>query len=139
MSDLQAEHQQLEAETFGYRILRLVVCPDSRAVLHQRIEKRFEIMLQQGFLDEMRALMRREDLHPGLPSMRCVGYRQAWSHLKGEFDKQEMIFKAQAATRQLAKRQLTWLRQETGALWYDLEWEAAQKTVRQDVDRFLES
>jgi tRNA dimethylallyltransferase len=139
MSDLQAEHQQLEAGTFGYRILRLVVCPDSRAVLHQRIEKRFETMLRQGFLDEMRALMQREDLHPGLPSMRCVGYRQAWGYLKGEFDKQEMILKAQAATRQLAKRQLTWLRQETGALWYDLEWEAAQKTVQQDVDRFLES
>lgn len=139
MSELQAEHQQLEAETCAYRILRLVVCPDSRAVLHQRIEQRFESMLQQGFLEEMRALMQREDLHPGLPSMRCVGYRQAWSYLKGEIDQQEMIRKAQAATRQLAKRQLTWLRQETGALWYDLQWEAAQKTVQQDVDRFLES
>jgi tRNA dimethylallyltransferase len=139
MSELQAEQNQQSAENFGYRLLRIVVCPEDRAVLHQRINQRFEQMLQQGFLAEVKALMHRGDLNPALPSMRCVGYRQAWSHLLGEIDQPEMIRKAQAATRQLAKRQLTWLRQETEALWYDLQWESARKTVLQDFDRFLES
>jgi tRNA dimethylallyltransferase len=139
MSELQAEQSQQRAASCDYRILRLVVCPDDRAVLHRRIEQRFEQMLQQGFLDEVSALMQRGDLDPILPSMRCVGYRQAWSHLQGEIDRPELVRKAQAATRQLAKRQLTWLRQETEALWYDLQQESVRKTVLQDFDRFLES
>lgn len=139
MSELHAEHNKQQAENCGYRIMRLVVCPDDRAVLHQRINQRFEQMLQQGFLEEVRALMARGDLNPAMPAMRCVGYRQAWSHLQGEVDQAEMLRKAQAASRQLAKRQLTWLRQETEALWYDLQWEGARKTVQLDFDRFLES
>lgn len=139
MSEIQAEHGQRQAESFGYQVLRLVVCPDERTVLHRRINRRFEQMLQQGFLDEVKALMQRGDLDPAMPSMRCVGYRQAWSHLQGEIDLPEMVKKAQAATRQLAKRQLTWLRQETEALWYDLQRESVRKSVLQNFDRFLES
>ena len=93
--------------------------PDDRAWLHARIERRFELMLEQGFLAEMQRLRARGDLHPELPSMRCVGYRQAWAWLDqlqaqgqsvSEADPSEMIRQGQAATRQLAKRQLTWLR-----------------------------
>lgn len=139
MSALHAEQAAQAAGNPGFRILRLIVCPEQRQVLHQRINQRFELMLQQGFLDEVRALMQRGDLDAAMPAMRCVGYRQAWSHLQGEIDRPEMVRKAQAATRQLAKRQLSWLRQESEALWYDLQQEDAQKTVLPDIDRFLES
>ncbi len=91
--------------------LRLVSLePSDRGWLHRRIEQRLRQMLQQGLLDEVRELRRRGDLHPGLPSMRCVGYRQAWEHLDGRCDLQAFEQRAAAATRQLAKRQLTWLR-----------------------------
>jgi tRNA dimethylallyltransferase len=125
--------------SFDYRVLRLVVCPDSRTELHRRINLRFEQMLQLGLEDEVRGLMRRGDLQASLPSMRCVGYRQVWSQLQGEITRPEMVLKGQAATRQLAKRQLTWLRQESEALWYDLQREEARKKVQEDFDRFLES
>jgi tRNA dimethylallyltransferase len=87
----------------------------------------------------MRALRERGDLNPVMPSMRCVGYRQAWSHLDGEIIFEEMCSKALAATRQLAKRQLTWLRQESGALWYDLDAKSALDSVFRDVREFLEN
>jgi tRNA dimethylallyltransferase len=96
-------------------------------------------MLEQGFMQEMRTLRERGDLNPAMPSMRCVGYRQAWSHLDGEFSFEEMRNKVLAATRQLAKRQLTWLRQESGALWYDLDRESALGSVFRDVREFLEN
>jgi tRNA dimethylallyltransferase len=84
--------------------------PSERRVLHQRIEERFDVMLQQGFLDEVRALRARGDLTATMPSMRCVGYRQAWEYLDGKFDMREFRERGIIATRQLAKRQLTWLR-----------------------------
>ena len=84
--------------------------PSERSVLHQRIAQRFDTMLQQGFLDEVRALRARGDLNLSMPSMRCVGYRQAWEYLDGEHDAAEMRERGIIATRQLAKRQLTWLR-----------------------------
>ena len=84
--------------------------PSERSVLHQRIAQRFDTMLQQGFLDEVRALRARGDLNLSMPSMRCVGYRQAWEYLDGEYDAAEMRERGIIATRQLAKRQLTWLR-----------------------------
>jgi tRNA dimethylallyltransferase len=95
-------------------------------------------MLEAGFLDEVRALRARGDLHRDLPSMRCVGYRQAWSHLEGEIDRTEMCRKAIVATRQLAKRQLTWLRQESDALWYDPGMKFAQESVFGQIAEFLE-
>ncbi len=84
--------------------------PGERSVLHRRIADRFDTMLQQGFLEEVRALRARGDLKPTLPSMRCVGYRQAWQYLDGEYDATEFRERGIIATRQLAKRQLTWLR-----------------------------
>ncbi len=84
--------------------------PQDRAWLHQRIAQRFDDMLQHGFLDEVKALRARGDLHPDLPSMRCVGYRQAWEALDGLWPMSELRDKGIAATRQLAKRQITWLR-----------------------------
>ncbi len=84
--------------------------PSERAWLHTRIEQRFDAMLAAGLLDEVRALRARGDLNPALPSMRCVGYRQAWQALDGQFPLTELRARGIAATRQLAKRQLTWLR-----------------------------
>ncbi|MDY7538992.1 tRNA (adenosine(37)-N6)-dimethylallyltransferase MiaA [Undibacterium sp. 5I1] len=93
-----------------FDMLSLSLEPSDRAVLHQRIARRFDIMLEQGFLDEVRTLRQRGDLNPDMTSMRCVGYRQAWEHLDGIIDYPELRERGIIATRQLAKRQLTWLR-----------------------------
>ncbi len=93
-----------------YRFVPIALEPSERAVLHARIEQRFDAMLASGFVDEVRKLRERGDLNPGLPSMRCVGYRQAWEHLDGAIDYATMRDKGIFATRQLCKRQLTWLR-----------------------------
>ncbi|WP_148863478.1 tRNA (adenosine(37)-N6)-dimethylallyltransferase MiaA [Marinobacter fonticola] len=100
-----------------YNAVQLAIGPNDRSVLHERIRLRFDKMLASGFVDEVRALQARGDLHPGLPSIRCVGYRQAWSWLDGDIDYPTFVDKGVAATRQLAKRQLTWLRK-----WNDLHW-----------------
>ncbi len=94
-----------------YRTFKLALLPD-RAVLHERIAERFDLMLAAGFLDEVRALVQRPGLHPELPSMRCVGYRQAWQHLRGEIDAETFRRTGIEASRQLAKRQITWIRSE---------------------------
>ena len=93
-----------------FRLIELALVPSDRSELHRRIEARFDAMLERGLVDELRALRKRHALRPGLPSMRCVGYRQAWQHLEGEFDRAELRNRGVYATRQLAKRQLTWLR-----------------------------
>lgn len=116
LSDLQRTAREAVPP---WRLLKLVVAPESRAWLHERIARRFGIMLDEGFLDEVARLRARGDLHLGCPSMRAVGYRQAWQHLDGEFDREEMLARAVAATRQLAKRQFTWLRRETHATWFE--------------------
>ena len=107
LTDHWSRQQQ---QRLPYKVTSLGVWPPERAVLHQRIEQRFELMLQQGFRHEVESLIARGDLHLDLPSMRCVGYRQMWQRLTGEYDDVAMKFKAIVATRQLAKRQLTWLR-----------------------------
>lgn len=104
---------------FPFRVLKLVLAPADRAVLHERIERRFDQMLEQGFLAEMHRLRADPRLHPDLPSMRAVGYRQAWRHLDGATDAANFRAEAIAATRQLAKRQLTWLRAQRDARWFD--------------------
>ena len=109
---------------FPCRVLKLVVAPGDRAVLHERIARRFDAMLAAGFLDEVRALRARHDLasHPrplDLPALRAVGYRQAWEHLDGQYGAAELRERGIHATRQLAKRQLTWLRGELDAIWRD--------------------
>lgn len=99
-----------EDEAVRYRFVPIALEPSDRGVLHQRIEQRFDAMLAAGFLDEVKALRARGDLDPNLPSMRCVGYRQAWEYLDGAIDYDTMRDKGVFATRQLCKRQLTWLR-----------------------------
>ena len=97
-------------DQFPFELLQYAVMPTDRKVLHERIAQRFHIMLEQGFEAEVRRLYERGDLHLDLPSMRSVGYRQMWQYFDGEFDYSTMIEKGIVATRQLAKRQLTWLR-----------------------------
>lgn len=114
---------------FPFRVLRLVLSPSDRAVLHRRIEQRFDLMLAAGFLDEVRRLRERPGLraHPNpgeLPAVRAVGYRQAWAHLDGVTSFDEFRAAGIAATRQLAKRQLTWLRGELALRWFDPQTQA---------------
>jgi tRNA dimethylallyltransferase len=115
-----------------YRVLQLALIPSDRAVLHQRIAARFDAMLAEGLLDELEILRRNPALTPDLPAMRAVGYRQAWAFLDGDIDLMALREQGIAATRQLAKRQLTWLRSwpeavELDCLAADLE---AQATAR---------
>jgi tRNA dimethylallyltransferase len=102
--------QQQEQDELPYDVLPIALIPSDRAVLHQRIAVRFEQMLKEGLLEELRGLREKYPLHRDMTSMRCVGYRQAWEYLEGEISEGELLEKGIAATRQLAKRQLTWLR-----------------------------
>ncbi len=104
-------HQQ-ESTAYPGQIEKIILAANDRAELHRRIEARFLDMLEQGFAEEVEGLKARADLNLSLPSMRCVGYRQLWQFLDGELSRQEMIDKGVAATRQLAKRQITWLRKQ---------------------------
>ena len=115
MSELWREGKQ---QPLPYRLVKMVVAPDDRASLHERIAKRFQLMVKQGLVEEVEALYRRGDLGPELPSIRCVGYRQVWQYLDSELSYDEMIQKGIVATRQLAKRQFTWLRSEQGLSWF---------------------
>ncbi|MGO2291247.1 MAG: tRNA (adenosine(37)-N6)-dimethylallyltransferase MiaA [Pseudoalteromonas sp.] len=112
-----SELQQQKPARLPYTFHQFAIAPDDRSQLHQRIEQRFKIMLTQGFENEVSSLYQRKDLHPNLPSIRCVGYRQMWDYIAGEIDYDEMVFRSIAATRQLAKRQLTWLRG-----WPEVTW-----------------
>jgi tRNA dimethylallyltransferase len=101
------------AEPPPLRLAAFALVPEDRAELYRRIDERFVAMMDEGFLDEVRALRARGDLHPDLPSLRSVGYRQLWAHVAGECGLAEAVAAGQRATRNLAKRQLTWLRGET--------------------------
>jgi len=107
----------------------IVLYPSDRAVLHKRIEKRFLTMLDQGFIEEVRRLYQRGDLSLDTPALRAVGYRHVWEYLSGTLSFEEMKEKAVAATRQLAKRQMTWLRRWKDALWLDSEQAGLVETV----------
>ncbi|WP_220811551.1 tRNA (adenosine(37)-N6)-dimethylallyltransferase MiaA [Pseudomonas paralcaligenes] len=100
-----------------YTAVQFAIAPEQRQVLHERIACRFLMMLEQGFVEEVEALRQRGDLHVGLPSIRAVGYRQVWDYLDGRLGREEMAERGIIATRQLAKRQFTWLRG-----WEDLHW-----------------
>ena len=104
-------HQQ-KSNGYSGQIEKIILAANDRARLHQRIESRFLSMLDRGFVEEVLNLKARGDLDLSLPSMRCVGYRQLWQFLDGDLSRQEMIDKGIAATRQLAKRQITWLRKQ---------------------------
>jgi tRNA dimethylallyltransferase len=107
MSELLAKREKQE---LPFALASFALEPSDRAWLHERIARRFDLMLEAGFLDEVKALRARGDLHLGLPSIRCVGYRQAWEYLDGSIDYAAMRDTGIIATRQLCKRQLTWLR-----------------------------
>ncbi|MCK5524920.1 MAG: tRNA (adenosine(37)-N6)-dimethylallyltransferase MiaA [Thiomargarita sp.] len=113
--------------------IKLIVAPTQRPILHARIAERFHAMLEQGLIEEVRALFERGDLNPELPSMRCVGYRQVWQYLAGELDYDNLSERAIIATRQLAKRQMTWLRTQTDAHWFD------ESLMVQEVLKYLKN
>jgi tRNA dimethylallyltransferase len=133
------EHQnEAQIDALPYRLLKIALIPEDREWIRGLAATRFDQMLENGFLDEVKALHQREDLHAGLPSIRCVGYRQAWQYLEGELDYDEMKERAVIATRQLAKRQMTWLRSEPdkcifGAKNYVLE------DVIETIQTFIEA
>jgi len=128
-------HQQEQSDTLPYRVLKLGLIPADRAALHAQIEQRFGQMLAAGLVDEVRALFSRGDLTAELPAMRAVGYRQVWAFLAGKSGYDAMVEQAIVATRQYAKRQLTWLRSETG-----LEsWPAGQPQTLAGIRKRLET
>ncbi|KND82696.1 tRNA (adenosine(37)-N6)-dimethylallyltransferase MiaA [Aggregatibacter actinomycetemcomitans] len=104
------ELTEQKGDALPYEILQFAIAPEQRDLLHQRIEQRFHKMIELGFQQEVEKLYRRADLHENLPSIRCVGYRQMWEYLRGDYSHDEMVFRGICATRQLAKRQITWLR-----------------------------
>lgn len=110
-----------KSELLRYNIVKLALVPRDRPGLHVRIEQRFGRMLKQGLIEEVEALFRRPDLHHGMPAPRAVGYRQVWDYLSGAVSHERMIDAATAATRGLAKRQLTWLRREQDARIFEAE------------------
>ena len=116
MTDLWAQQARHE---LPFELIDIAVMPEERAVLHARIEQRFHAMMAEGFVEEVQGLYQRGDLHIDLPSMRCVGYRQLWPYIEGSCSLDEAIFKGIVATRQLAKRQITWLRGWEGLEVFD--------------------
>ncbi|BFU59290.1 tRNA (adenosine(37)-N6)-dimethylallyltransferase MiaA [Rodentibacter abscessus] len=125
-----------KGDALPYNVLQFAIAPENRHVLHHRIEQRFHKMIQLGFQEEVEKLYAREDLNINLPSIRCVGYRQMWEYLQGDYDHDEMIFRGICATRQLAKRQITWLRGwKTPLQWLDsLQPEQAKETILRLLD-----
>ncbi len=124
--------------SFPFKSLVLGLMPVDRARLHQRIAQRFEKMLSQGLVDELAGLRRRFKLNPQMPSMRSVGYRQAWEYLEGDINHAQVAEKGMAATRQLAKRQITWLRSMAGATILDSLDREAPAAALDRCRRFLE-
>ena len=124
-----------ERVALPFDMINMAVMPKERSVLHERIELRFHQMMEQGFLAEVEALYRRGDLTIDMPSMRCVGYRQLWQYLEGDDLLEDAIFKGVVASRQLAKRQLTWLRG-----WEDLMiFDSLSKELTSEALNYIES
>lgn len=115
------ELTEQKGEAIPYRVKQFAVMPKERAELHRRIELRFDKMLEAGFEQEVKDLHQRDDLHLDLPAIRCVGYRQMWEYLDGTGTLEDAIFRGVCATRQLAKRQVTWLRSWDELTWLDSE------------------
>ncbi len=130
MTELQQMHSK---PTLPYSVIKLVQAPWSRETLRERIAQRFNLMLQQGFEKEVRELVKRYALTPDLPSMRSVGYRQMLMYLQGDYSYGEMREKGVIATRQLAKRQLTWLRKEQDAVWLEQGGDSAATIIKKGV------
>jgi len=113
-------NQQKDIE-LPFQPLKYAIAPQQRSTLHEKIALRFDLMLKAGFMDEMEGLYHRGDLTPEMPSMRSVGYRQAWMYLDGEYNAEQMRERSIIATRQLAKRQFTWLRKQQSLQWLETE------------------
>ena len=128
---------QKTPQPLPFELRALSLEPSERAVLHERITRRFDAMLAAGLTEEVKALRERYTLHPNLPSMRCVGYRQAWEFLDGTVTKTQLRETGIIATRQLAKRQLTWLRGMTGLTRLDCLRTDLHATARKEVNNFI--
>lgn len=137
MSALRAEQQAATGEPFDarFQLTQLAIAPHDRTLLHRRIAARFDAMLAAGFKAEVAALRQRTDLHADLPAIRAVGYRQMWAHLDGAYDEAEMVAKGVAASRQLAKRQLTWLRGWPNLNWVYTDDRAGNALPREEIVR----
>lgn len=134
MADIYAAQ---EKTPFPYRRLSIALMPTDRAWLHERIALRFDLMLAQGLVEETRALRSKYRLRADLPSMRCVGYRQTWEMLEGEIPPQELRDRGIFATRQFAKRQITWLNSLPNLALFDCTQAALAETINRNVTRFL--
>ena len=132
LSELQ-QSQQAD-QPLPYRIIKLAVAPADRTILHERIAQRYELMLQNGLVDEVEALRQRGDLHQDMPALRAVGYRQVWEYLGGSLNYTEMVERGIIATRQLAKRQFTWLRSEPDLTLLD----SLARGLRETALKFIE-
>ncbi|PWQ99806.1 tRNA (adenosine(37)-N6)-dimethylallyltransferase MiaA [Leucothrix pacifica] len=129
-------HKRAAVNAVPYRLLKIALIPSDREWLRKRAELRFDLMTEAGFIDEVKALYERGDLHENLPAIRSVGYRQAWDYLTGKVNYEEMRSRAIIATRQLAKRQLTWLRSEQGITTHD-PLNNDTSSILAEIDAFL--
>jgi tRNA dimethylallyltransferase len=127
------------AAELPYRIVVLALAPKDRKILHERIALRFLQMLEAGLIDEVAGLRNRHDIVATCPAMRAVGYRQVWEYLEGYYDYAQLLNRGIIATRQLAKRQLTWLRSWSDAVWFDSEDPHLVDLVRQKLTSIIES
>lgn len=134
LSELASEHLNI---ALNEPTLNIILEPPSRKWLHERIALRFEQMLAAGFIKEVENLYQRDNMHRNLPSIRSVGYRQIWQYLDGEFDEILMKEKANAATRQLAKRQLTWLRRWQNVIRFDCQQPQLFEEVSKSIQEFI--
>lgn len=123
----------------NYAPINIIVAPFDRKVLHQRIADRYHAMIAAGFIDEVKSLFDHPGCHPKLPAIRAVGYRQAWSYLAGEIDQATFIERAIIATRQMAKRQITWLRAQTDAVWFNSNTDLPTQAVCEYINDCLKS
>ena len=131
-------HARGRSAALPYRLLKLALIPEDRALLHARIESRFQSMLDNGFVEEVRRLCERGDLQAELPAMRAVGYRQIWAYLAGKTGYDEMREQAIVATRQYAKRQLTWLRSEEGLAGFAVDTPLPASQIAECLTQWLE-
>ncbi len=114
-------YEEKTTNPFSFEVIKIILNPDDRSILHEKIKHRFLKMLDEGLVEEVRTFHKNKRFVRSLPSMRMVGYRQVWNYLDGETDYEEMIEKGIIATRQLAKRQMTWLRKEENGIWLDCD------------------
>ena len=143
MTELRREQRATEGKPGfceRYNVRQLAIAPRDRAILHKRIALRFETMLERGWIDEVRKLFMRGDLHPDLPAIRAVGYRQVWDYLDGKLDYESMVERGVIATRQLAKRQFTWLRgwsttENSQLQWIYTETEQGKSLEKEEIVR----